>query len=385
MKILQITGFYPPSLGGIQLFVQSLCKSLVEIGHHVDVLTINTENVVQDEITPQGIKILRCKLDFNYHRGLFSQEFFHRMLASKGHDIYHVHIPFPYGHEAAVLSSKLNNIPLVATHHGQSLHGNIIYTAIAGSYSIFSRAISFRFLDRIVFLTNSYAQSIWLPDGLHNKIRIVPTGADLDTFLPARNGYQIRQKFGIPNSSPLLIFVGHLGKTNRYKGIDYLIRAFKKVLKEVEEVKLLIIGGGDWLPELKSLSGKLELNNAIIFTGPIENHHLPDYYAAADAFVLPSIRGPENSPVVLFEAMASGLPVIATDLPGVNEIVRPEETGLLVEPRNIPELKTALVRVLSDPDFQSSAGKKARVLAESYSWHQCAHDMENIYGELLDE
>ena len=183
----------------------------------------------------------------------------------------------------------------------------------------------------------------------------------------------------------MLIFVGHLGKTNRYKGIDYLIRAFKKVLKEVEEVKLLIIGGGDWLPELKSLSGELELNNAIIFTGPIENHHLPQYYAAADAFVLPSIRGPENSPVVLFEAMASGLPVIATDLPGVNEIVRPEETGLLVEPRNIPELKTALVRVLSDPDFQSSAGKKARVLAESYSWHQCAHDMENIYGELLNE
>ena len=384
MKILNITGFYPPSLGGIQLFVQSLCKSLAEIGHHVDVLTINTENNAQNETTPQGIKILRCKLDFNYHRGLFSREFFYQMLNSKGYDIYHVHVPFPFGNEVAVLSSKLNNIPIVATHHGQSLHGNITYTAIAGSYSIFSRVISFQFLDSIIFLTRSYAQSIWLPNGLRNKIRIVPTGADLDTFLPARNVNLIRKKFGISENSSLLIFVGHLGKTNRYKGIDYLIRALKNVLNEVEFVKVLIIGGGDWLPELKSLSGKLKLNDAIIFTGPVENHYLPDYYSAADVFVLPSIRGPENSPVVLFEAMASGLPVIATDLPGVNEIVQHGETGLLVEPRNIPELSAALVRILSDSDFQSSTGKKARKLAESYSWHQCAHDMENIYGELLN-
>jgi glycosyltransferase involved in cell wall biosynthesis len=384
MKILQITAFYPPSLGGIQLFVQSLSKSLVEIGHQVDVLTINTEYVVPEEITPHGIRIQRCKQDFNYHRGLFSLEFFFRMLASRAYDIFHIHVPFPYGLEVAVLSSKLSGIPIVATHHGQGLHGNIMYTAIAGSYSIFSRVISFRLLNTIVFLTRSYAQSIWLPNGLRQKIRIVPTGADLDTFLPARNGYQIRKKYAVPESSPLLIFVGHLGKTNRYKGIDILIKALNKVLKEVEDVKLLIIGGGDWLPELKSLSRKLNLEDAIIFAGPVENQFLPDYYAAADVFVLPSLRGPENSPVVLFEAMASGLPAIASDLPGVNEIVRQEETGVLVEPRNTLELSAAIVRVLLDTDFQSSAGKKARIFAERYSWDQCAQDMKILYRELIN-
>jgi glycosyltransferase involved in cell wall biosynthesis len=383
MKVLQITPFYPPSLGGVQYFVRGLSRALRRGGHDVDVLTINTEDVEPVKTDSEGVSIRRCALSASYYRGLISVEFAQRLLEARGFDLYHVHVPYAFGLEVAVVASRRNRKPLIATHHGQGIRGDPLYTLIAGSYSLFSRAISLRGVHRLIFLTRSYADSLWLPGTVRRRIRIVRTGADISSFSPDHDGLSVRARHRIREEVPLVLFVGSLRAGNQYKGIDYLIRALPEVKRTVKDVRLMIVGGGRLLAELKALASQLGLDDAIVFTGAVRNDLLPGYYSAADTFVLPSTTGPENSPVVVFEAMASGRPVVASRLPGVCEIVQHEETGLLVPPKDVSALAAALARVLTDSDFRSNAGHKARVRARGYSWDHCAAEMDTVYRELV--
>jgi glycosyltransferase involved in cell wall biosynthesis len=217
-------------------------------------------------------------------------------------------------------------------------------------------------------------------------VRIVRTGADIENFLPDSDGSGIRQHYGIAEGTPLLLFVGSLQTGNRYKGVNYLIQAMIGVKKKVQDALLMIVGGGGLLSELEEMTQQLGLDDSVVFAGPVDNSLLPEYYAASDVLVLPSIPGgSENSPVVVFEAMAAGRPVVASHLPGVCEIVRHEETGLLVPPGDSDVLTNALVRVLADGEFRASAGRKSRALAESYSWDHCAAEMESIYLEMIGQ
>lgn len=385
MRILQVTPFYPPSLGGVQFFVKRLSQSLVDRGHEVDVLTVDTENAPPYEECSDKMSIRRCSLDARYHRGLVSSELGRRVMEAESYDLYHVHVPFPIGVEIAVLAAKRNRRPLVATHHGQGIQGDPLYTLVAGSYSLLSRAISFRGLDRLVFLTRSYADSLWLPRAVRRRIEIVATGADVSRFSPSRNGSETRERHGLSPDAPVALFVGSLAAGNRYKGVDTLIAAVPEIRRRVPGVRVMIVGGGDLLVELKGQTRQLGITDTVVFAGPVENDRLPEYYATSDVFVLPSVPGgPENSPLVLFEAMASGKPVVASRLPGVCEIVRHEETGLLVPPGNCDELVAGVVRLLTRDEFRSRAGLRARSVAESYSWDDCATRMEGIYGEVTN-
>lgn len=386
MRILQVTAFYPPSLGGVQFYVQRLSQSLVGRGHQVEVLTVNTESALSYERCPDGMTIRRCTLDASYRRGLVSIELYRRLMAAKSDDLYHVHVPFPLGVEMTVLASRWNSMPLVATHHGQGIQGDPLYSLTAGSYSVLSRAISFRGLDRLVFLTRSYADSLWLPRPVRQQIEIVPTGADISRFSPTQDGSEVREQYGLGPETPLVLFVGSLQVGNGYKGVDHLIQAVPTIRGLAPGARVMIVGGGGLLPQLKEQTRQMGLNGTVVFTGAIENARLPQYYAASNLFVLPSVPGgSENSPLVLFEAMASGKPAVASRLPGVCEIVQDGETGLLVPPAEPDELAAAVARLLNDDGFRSAAGLRARAAAERYSWDDCARRMEEIYRELIDQ
>jgi len=385
VKILQITPFYPPSLGGVQFFVQRLSQSLVRRGHEVDVLTVNTEHARPYERCSDAMTVRRCSLDVSYHRGLVSRELCLWLMRAASHDVYHVHVPFPMGVEITMAASRRNRTPLVATHHGQGIQGDPLYTFVAGSYSLLSRAISFRGLDRLVFLTRSYADSLWLPGAVRRRVEIVPTGADVARFSPDRIGTEVRERHGLGPEAPLVLFVGSLATGNRYKGVDTLIEAVPTIMRRVPSVRVMIVGGGGLLPGLKMQARKLGVDGTVVFVGAVENERLPEYYGASDVFVLPSVPGgPENSPLVLFEAMASGKPVVASRLPGVCEIVRHGETGLLVSPGEPDELAAGVARLLTGDGFGPRAGLRARSVVEQYSWDDCATNMEGIYRELVD-
>ena len=110
MKILQITPFFHPSIAGIENYVYNLSNGLANKGLDVDILTINTENVKKEEIICGNLYVCRCSLNLKYHKGLVSIEFVRRILNAKDYDLYHIHIPFPFGLETTIVASKINKI-----------------------------------------------------------------------------------------------------------------------------------------------------------------------------------------------------------------------------------------------------------------------------------
>jgi glycosyltransferase involved in cell wall biosynthesis len=376
MRILQLTAFYLPSLGGIQYYVRNLSQALTDQGHAVDVLTVNTEHVEASEQRPEGT-IYRCALDASYHRGLVSRELIGRLLCHRGYDVMHVHIPFPLGLEMATLAARLKDTPLVVTHHGTGKKDDRLYTTIAGTYDMLYRNVTLRGAKSVVFLTESYRGEVKLPSSVGHRTQIVRTGADIHAFNPHVDGSAVRTEHGLGEKDVVALWVGSLNEHNRYKGVNYLIDAL--TLPPAQYVKLLVVGGGPLQNELKARSLQLGLEGRVRFAGAVENSLLPGYYAASDFFVLPSISGPENSPVVVFEAMASGKPIIASDIAGVREIVDHEQTGLLALPRNVQALADALGKLARDTELRSRLGEQARARSTEHSWQSCALQMERIY------
>lgn len=382
MKILQITGYFYPSLAGMETYALNLSRSLLQRGHQVDVLTVNTENVLKEEVIADKIKVYRCSPNLRYHKGLVSFEFIRRLLQAKDYDAYHIQIPFPLGLEAAIAASAINHIPLVALHQGEATKGDFLYSVIARSYSKFSRSVSLRHVNRLVFLTRSYPESLGLSTTIKERLRIVRPGVDIRRFSPQNDGSKLRAKFGFNDSDKVLLFVGALGKSNRYKGIDYLLRAMRQVRNRNSHVKLAIVGGGELVPELKRLAQEVKLEQDVLFTGSVPHEQLPPYYAMCDIFVLPSISGPESCGFVVLEANASGKPAIVSDLPGLRDNIDNERTGLRVPPKDSQALAQAILRLAEDDSLRKEMSQNARRDVERCSWEKCAQEIEAVYNEV---
>jgi glycosyltransferase involved in cell wall biosynthesis len=378
MRILQLTAFYLPSVGGIQYYVRNLSQALVGLTHSVTILTVNTDGAPAQERRPEGM-VLRCALNASYHRGLVSAELVNRLMSLQGYDVIHAHIPFPLGLEAAALGSKLRGTPLVVTHHGTGPKDDRLYMLVAGLYDKIYRHLSLRAARRVVFLTNSYREEIALPPRVAARTRIVRTGADTARFNPHVDGSAVRARYGFSSQDVVALWVGSLNEHNRYKGIDYLLMAIAR--PQCAAVKALIVGDGALRSGLQDMAEQLGLADRVRFVGTVDNSLLPEYYAASDFFVLPSIHGPENSPVVVFEAMASGRAVVASDIPGVREIVEHERTGLLVSPKDVGALADALSRIGGDHGARTRWAANARAKACEHSWERVAERMVGLYHE----
>lgn len=384
MKILQITPFFHPSVAGIENHVYNLSNNLSKRGHDVDILTINTENVKKEEIICGNINVYRCSLNIKYHKGLVSIEFVKRVLNAKNYDLCHIHIPFPFGLETTIVASKINKIPLIVTHHGEPTKSAFLYSIINSAYSKFYRNISLSFANKLIFLTESYGESLKLPERVKEKIQIVRSGVDAQRFSPQNDGTLIRKKYDFTDEDKIILFVGRLTIHNRYKGIDYLIKALSNVRHENNNAKLVIVGRGELVSELKELVKQLKLEQNVIFATSVSDEELPYYYAMCDYFVLPSISGPESFGIVLLEAMASEKPVIASDLPGVRDVVKDDENGLLVPPKDSGALADAIICLLENEEVRGRMGKNGRKKVGDYSWERIAEETEKVYNEVMN-
>ncbi|MGI6483837.1 MAG: glycosyltransferase family 4 protein [Methanobacterium sp.] len=384
MKILMLTAFFYPSLAGVETYVLSLSKNLALQGHKIDVLTMNTENAPENEEIFPNVNVKRCKISFNYTKGFVSKNFFKFLLESKDYDIYHAHIPFSFGLESAILASKINGIPLIVTHHGEApsfTNCANVQSTISKIYSTFTRIFCLNFVDKIVFLTKSYCKSLWISPPARKKIKIVRTGSEIEKFLFLQNNAKLKKDLKIPFKDKIILFVGSLSRYNRYKGVDFLIKSMQLVNENDPHVKLLIIGDGELKIELNDLAEKCGVKEQVIFLGAIPNEEIPPYYSICDLVILPSIYGPENGPMVIFEAMASSKPVISTKLPGLIDIVE-NSFGILVPPKDINAIADSILTLTNDDKLRIKMGKNARKAAEKYSWKKCAKKMEKLYFEL---
>jgi len=217
-----------------------------------------------------------------------------------------------------------------------------------------------------------------------DNIHVIPPGVDVFTFRPLKS----RKKYGVSGLPEKYIFC--LSRIDTNKGHDLLIKAFSKVADTVPNIHLVIGGGSpkpqqterELLHEMKRIITQRGLHNRVHLTGYIPDDKLVFYYQQAEIFVLPSIFEPFG--MTALEAMACGIPVIASELGGIKVVLSSGENGLLVNPSNISEFADAMISLLKNKQLAEDLGKEGyRTVHKNFSWEAIAKRHILFYQKYL--
>ena len=210
------------------------------------------------------------------------------------------------------------------------------------------------------------------------KIRIVPNGVDLQRFKPTKYYENVKDRICGKNKH-LILFVGNLIPR---KGLHFLIEAAKYVIKESKETKFVVVGDGPLKNNLISHSKEQGVSDKFVFLGGVPESMLPQLYNCADVFVSPSIQ--EGQGITLLEAQSTAKPVVAFNVSAINEVVKHDETGLLVKPDSY-ELAKAISLLLSNKSLREKMGRFGRkFVIQNFSWDICAQKMFKVYSEAAE-
>ena len=298
-----------------------------------------------------------------------------RLVKSREFDLVHGHWVVPNG---LIVSAASLPVPTAV-----GLHGSDVFLAEkAGVRSLVKWA-----LGRTELLTGCSPE---LVDRICNigfdsaRARVIPYGVDTEQFSPDPQKRELwRQKLGIPVSAVVGLGVGRMVTK---KGFHVLLEVIPELLQRVPELHLILAGDGDRLGEFRRLMEPYP--DRVHFPGVIYRDTLPDLYRAADFFVLPAVHDAKGNvdglPNVILEAMASGLPVLASGISGIPLAVGDDEEGLLVDEEDRASLQAALERVASDSDLRQRLGLAARHRATSeLTWKAVASRYREAYEEAL--
>jgi len=212
-----------------------------------------------------------------------------------------------------------------------------------------------------------------------DEIRVVYNGVDADRFNPNLSSNNIKKLYKLENCPVVL----YLGRLSPYKGLQFLIKAIPRILKEVPTAKFLIGGAMRYdAADLSRLIKGLKVKETIVFTGYVSDRKVPELYTACDVFCYPSLW--EGFGMTPAEAQACGKPVVAFNNCAIPEVVDNSHTGLLVEPKNVEALAEALISLLQDKERRVRMGLRARDrVLRLFSWDRAAQQTFHVYHEVL--
>ncbi|MDQ2833208.1 MAG: glycosyltransferase family 4 protein [Acidobacteriota bacterium] len=290
-----------------------------------------------------------------------------RQLANKTQaDVVHAH-----GYKADVyvyLAMKKWPIPIVSTCHGW-----IEPNAIVRLYGALDRFL-LRSYAGIVAVSEEVRQKLLRAGVNQDRVRLIQNGIDLKPYAAARRGIQNASEGDRP------LQVGFVGRLSQEKGPDLFLRAAAEVLKEIPGTRFVVAGDGPEKAALESLMESLKIREQVSLLGRTED--MPSFYASLDILVSSSRQ--EGLPIALLEGMASGLPLVATAVGSVPEIVQRDRTGILVPAENVQALASGIKELLQRPTLRQHCGSAAKALiAESYSADRMAADYISLYENVI--
>lgn len=385
--------------GGQNVYVYHVGEALAQQGWHVDMFT-RQSNADQPEIVEHGPRCRTIRLtagpeDFVPRDQIFDYlpAFVDSFLAfqqSQGLEYSLVHTN--YWLSSWVGMELKQQLSLVQVHTYHSL-GAVKFRSITNVPMIAETRLAvekacLETADRIVATSPQEKEHMRSLVSSQGSIDIIPCGTDIERF-GALQRQQARAQLGIDPQTKLVLYVGRF---DRRKGIETLVRAVaQSKLRDQEDIKLIVGGGsrpgksdGIERDRIEGIVKSLGIQALTEFPGRLGDDELSVYYAAADVCVVPSHYEPFG--LVAIEAMASVTPVIASDVGGLQYTVVPEETGLLVPPKDVAGFATAIDRILENPDWQQQLGKAARKRVEDkFSWNGVAAQLGDLYQTLLEQ
>jgi glycosyltransferase involved in cell wall biosynthesis len=382
MRILMLNHEFPPVGGGAGNACACIAHELARMGVEVTVVTSAFRDLPRREES-SCLRLIRVPVPRRV--ALEASSFEVSCFAPSGllaavrsayrhrPDVVHAFFGVPSGAMAWAMNGA-TGLPYLISFRGRDVHGGKDPAAggIAGPLKVVSR-IAWRRASALVANSKGLRDLAQTVDP-RVSVRVIPNGVDVVRFSP-----------GAPDSSaggPLrLLFVGRL---EPYKGIETLLEAAGQLRgRTSRNLALDLVGDGSLRDHLPEVARRLGLQDMVRFCGLAPPDRMPDVYRQADVFVLPSIV--EGMPNVILEAMASGLPVVATRIPGSDELVEPGRTGFLVPPGDAQALAEAVSRLAEQPDLRRVMSTDARLEAQRRSWNRVTEAYLSIYRETIGE
>ena len=298
--------------------------------------------------------------------------------AVKSSNIVHAHgHPYLTSLTAAKLA-KLCNKPFVLTQHNTFIDYNNVFDQVERLNDLTVGKQNLNSADKIIAISSATKDYVLRLGAKPSKVKVVYNGVDLVRFRPiSGKREEMRKKLGIPKDAIVVLTVRRLVYKN---GVDTLIEGANLVVKKNPRIVFLAVGKGPDSDSVKLRIQQLGIEDNFKLAGFVSDEEIPFYYNAANMFVLPSKSG-EGLPLVALEAMACALPVIATDVGGIREILM-EDYGKLVPP-NQPDLLAQAILDFAGVDFSSRKKELRTMMEEKFSWEANIERLVEIYEELI--
>lgn len=374
MRIVQVCPWFAPYVGGVETHVATISKELVRRGHDVTVVTSRADRTLAERSEFGGIHVRRVKARAVWLRTPIAPAT-KAVLASLEADVVHAHSPPPLTSYYAAKAASRRNLPFVITYHCDAEVPSVFGPLIESAYRHTLEYATMRRTDRVIVTTATYAatsRAVW-----RFNPTVIPNAVDLQRYRPENDGREVRVRHGIREGESVVLFVGRMVE---HKGIENLIEA----AVSVAYAKFLLVGGGPELGSLRRLAARLGVSDRVIFTGQVSAEALPGYFAGADVFVLPSVSRLEAFGIVALEAMASGKPVVVSDIPGVREVITDGKEGLLADPVDSEDLGGKIRILLADDQKRSQMGGAGRAAVErNFSVEIVVERIEALYRDLV--
>jgi glycosyltransferase involved in cell wall biosynthesis len=371
---------YLPRISGVVRSMESFVTELRRQGHHAAIYAPAASGYVDRDpdivrfpsVNPPGVPDFPLAIPFA--RRFLADVRARRLM------VIHTHSPFLMGSAGRYATRRLR-LPLVFTHH--TMYAEYVHYVPLVSHR-FSREVVTRYTVRycnrcaLVIAPSQVVKTFLLSRGVRAPMEVLPTaGLDLSRFGKLDPSW-VRQRYGISPGAPLLITVGRLAREKRF---DVLLAAFAEAARGGPE-RLLVVGGGPQAEDLRKIAASLGIGGQVAFTGPLEHDRVLDCYAAADVFVFASPT--ETQGMVVVEAMAAGLPIVAVDAGGVGETLQDGVTGLLTD-LDRHALGNAMRRMLDDAQLRHRCAESGRRAAREYAIEEIVRRLVELYRQVAHD
>jgi glycosyltransferase involved in cell wall biosynthesis len=382
ISLCVVTHTFLPHVGGIERVVYEQCKRLRHKQFEPMVLT--HRNYTEKNYVFDGIKV-RCydSVNIGFRLGIpyaipqiTSYKTF--LESIKFNELIHVHgHPYLSSFFAAKIAKQYSK-PLVLTQHNTFIEYDNFWDNIEKLNDIAIGKQVIKKADKIIVVSNATRNYVLSLGADPEKIEVMHNGVDLQRFRPFSGiKHEIRKKLGIPKNACVALTVRRLVYKN---GIDTLIESANIATKNNPRLVFVVVGKGPDSGEVQRKIAQLGMQRNFKLAGFVSDEELPLYYNVADFFVLPSKSG-EGLPLVLLEAMACGLSVIATNVGGISEVLN-EKYGKMVRPNKPVSLADAILE-LSNTDLLSLKKDVRMMMEKEHSWDKNVEKLAKIYEELI--
>jgi len=387
MKVGTLTWEFPPRVvGGIARHCEGLAKALVQQNHEVHLFTLDFPGSPSYE-EMDGVKVYRASTELGHPNFLTWVLLFNHFLAKRMADAVHsVDFDVMHVHDWLAAFSGISfkhylKKPMVLTVHStevgraQGLHSPDSFCINGIEWWAMYEA------DRVIVCSESMKNEICGHFNLPlDKVDVIPNAIDVTKYQTSVDRGSVRQRYGVGYGEKLILCVGRLVPQ---KGIEYFIRAIPSIAKRYPEAKFIIVGEG-WSRDILEAEARASGHGGKIqFTGFASDQEVINLMTSADVLVVPSVYEPFG--IVALEGMASGVPVVASKVGGLSEVIEHDRTGLFVYPKSPESIAWGIDRILSDPDHAKWLTENAKEkLHKAYSWEAVAMKTVEVYRKVVE-